>query len=573
MNNLKEKYVAKGPLIKEAKDKLKFILADKCVTPEKLSERVTTEVIQPLIDAATEDLQNQINSLQISGLALSNKLGYNPYIGISQKRLTEEFERLWSLIVDDLISLRFSADVSEIYVGELTAITLNVRFALEADSISVMDPNGNVLKTVSDATNGFTCIYEALENRATDLTFTATATIGNIVKTETLTVPVKSNSITRFDIAPLTVEAADTTAVHFAIETLRKASLELFMLGQDGTEESIWGPYPLAPNTTDTFNHIYNLVNPEPGTLTFRVKVFNGDEVQILDRDITVNDVRVEITQFNVSPTSIYTNEETVLTFNGEVSNPARISLVDGETEIESWEDATSFTYDYPVTLTEAGLKNYAMKAVRGSNEISQTVSVTAENLFIRIDKFTANAESLFRGEPAIIHFEGKASIESNLKLYANNVVIGTWNNASTFSMDYTINPESVGIVNFRMESSRAGVQASDVINIPVVERLYAYVGGGATYQEVMVVANRTSEYGPMSATNKDRNYIFNTNAGDYMWFIFPNTVSVSNITSGGVGVPYTRVSSDSALDNQYNFYRSVARIEAGSNNITVSFV
>lgn len=47
-----------------------------------------------------KDLQNQIDSLEISGLALSNRFGSDPHIGISQKTLTEAIGRIWNKLED-----------------------------------------------------------------------------------------------------------------------------------------------------------------------------------------------------------------------------------------------------------------------------------------------------------------------------------------------------------------------------------------------------------------------------------------------------------------------------------------
>ena len=71
-------------------------IADGSITPDKLSDRIVPEVIKPLLEPLKDkdkDLQNQIDSLQISGLALSNKFGDDPHIGISQKTLTGAIRR------------------------------------------------------------------------------------------------------------------------------------------------------------------------------------------------------------------------------------------------------------------------------------------------------------------------------------------------------------------------------------------------------------------------------------------------------------------------------------------------
>lgn len=103
-------------------------IADGAVTPEKLSDRVVPEVINPIVKKVddkykgiTDDLQNQIDSLEISGLALSNKFGDDPHIGISQKTLTEAINKIWSKIEDITGEsiLGFQMDITpEYYIGE-----------------------------------------------------------------------------------------------------------------------------------------------------------------------------------------------------------------------------------------------------------------------------------------------------------------------------------------------------------------------------------------------------------------------------------------------------------------------
>lgn len=73
-----------------------FHLHDKAVTPEKLSGRVVGEIIDPRI----RNLQNQIDSFNEHGLSVANGFGDDPHIGISQKALTDAFNRLWNKLED-----------------------------------------------------------------------------------------------------------------------------------------------------------------------------------------------------------------------------------------------------------------------------------------------------------------------------------------------------------------------------------------------------------------------------------------------------------------------------------------
>ena len=86
-------------LIKDSAVKTNHI-ANKAVTPEKLSDSVLTEFVMPSVNAKIANLQNQIDSLEISGLALSNEFGNDPHIGISQKKITEAINDIWAKIED-----------------------------------------------------------------------------------------------------------------------------------------------------------------------------------------------------------------------------------------------------------------------------------------------------------------------------------------------------------------------------------------------------------------------------------------------------------------------------------------
>ena len=74
-------------------------IADEAVTPEKLNERVVPEVIKPLLKPLHDkdkDLQHQIESLvRGSSVPISNEFGDSEWLVISQKTLTEAFNRVW----------------------------------------------------------------------------------------------------------------------------------------------------------------------------------------------------------------------------------------------------------------------------------------------------------------------------------------------------------------------------------------------------------------------------------------------------------------------------------------------
>ena len=132
MSTDKEKYVGKAPLSQQPKNPLTFKLKDKivkekhldddavttpkiedkAVTPEKLNESVKPYITNDLdkkydtisksLDTKysniTDELYSIIASLQVGGIALSQKFGYREDIGISQKALTKAIGKLWDEI-------------------------------------------------------------------------------------------------------------------------------------------------------------------------------------------------------------------------------------------------------------------------------------------------------------------------------------------------------------------------------------------------------------------------------------------------------------------------------------------
>ena len=110
-------------------------LARKAVTPEKVSDDFIEVLIQPLIDKLSKkhdkdvkrldckdtDLQNQIDSLQIHGLAVSNMFGNDPHIGVSQRTLTLAFNKIWSILEDitgEVLQGISMVVTPEYYIGE-----------------------------------------------------------------------------------------------------------------------------------------------------------------------------------------------------------------------------------------------------------------------------------------------------------------------------------------------------------------------------------------------------------------------------------------------------------------------
>ena len=71
-------------------------IKDGIVTKRKLSAGVRK--ILDLLLGSADDLQNQIDSIVIGGHAMSNRFGDDPNIGISQKALTDAFNKIWQVL-------------------------------------------------------------------------------------------------------------------------------------------------------------------------------------------------------------------------------------------------------------------------------------------------------------------------------------------------------------------------------------------------------------------------------------------------------------------------------------------
>lgn len=92
-------------------------LKDNAVTPEKVSGNFVERLVQPLIDALShkhdediadiknevENMKEQIDSMEITGIAVSNEFGseeHDKHIAASKFVVTEAFNRLWQKIED-----------------------------------------------------------------------------------------------------------------------------------------------------------------------------------------------------------------------------------------------------------------------------------------------------------------------------------------------------------------------------------------------------------------------------------------------------------------------------------------
>lgn len=114
MTELK-RHMGESPMKDVPAKPLGFKLNSGIIKKRHLSDEVAHELER------IDDLQNQIDSLEVSGMAISNLFGDDEHIGISQKTLTEAFNRVWSKI--DEITGEHTTGISlvvspEYFVGE-----------------------------------------------------------------------------------------------------------------------------------------------------------------------------------------------------------------------------------------------------------------------------------------------------------------------------------------------------------------------------------------------------------------------------------------------------------------------
>jgi hypothetical protein len=98
--NENNRHIGESRLLGKPKKPLHIMLKEECVKPEHLSEKIITEVFQPLLKEFTEDIQHQIDAASQHGIAVSNEFGTDEYISVSQKTLTDAFNKIWNKIED-----------------------------------------------------------------------------------------------------------------------------------------------------------------------------------------------------------------------------------------------------------------------------------------------------------------------------------------------------------------------------------------------------------------------------------------------------------------------------------------
>lgn len=108
-------------------------IALQCVLPEHFHQGTFWTLVRQYV----EELQNQIDSLQVSGLALSNVFGGDPHIGISQKKLSWFANYVLTLLEEALgrTLLGFTWTVTPTYIyGEWpTTVHISAQPVTEGD--------------------------------------------------------------------------------------------------------------------------------------------------------------------------------------------------------------------------------------------------------------------------------------------------------------------------------------------------------------------------------------------------------------------------------------------------------
>lgn len=173
MSNSNEKYIGESLIREEPGKKLKLKIGDKVIKKKHLSDEVSEvfediHTVQNRLFGAVSNLQNQIDSLQISGVALSNEFGNDSHIGISQKTLTTAVNELYG-ILEDITGNSYQGIDMEVspkyYIGEegatvkVTATTVLTNGVFEHIGIYF---NGSLVAE-SDNTDYFTYEGEITE--------------------------------------------------------------------------------------------------------------------------------------------------------------------------------------------------------------------------------------------------------------------------------------------------------------------------------------------------------------------------------------------------------------------------
>lgn len=181
MNKTNEKYISEAKLSEKPQKKLHLVLTEGCVTNSKMADNAVSvnklsgdlqerlnvpEQLDQKYTNITNELYNMIASIQVGGIALSNKFGNREDIGISQKTLTIVLGR----ILNELGTI-----TGKDYMGFTLTVEPAVTFAEAPVTISI---TADCSEAISDYDLIQIYVDNVLVAESHDLTtFTTTQTI------------------------------------------------------------------------------------------------------------------------------------------------------------------------------------------------------------------------------------------------------------------------------------------------------------------------------------------------------------------------------------------------------------
>lgn len=150
-------------------------IKDGNVTLKKLSGKLQNFL--KLLAGKDDDLQNQIDSLTISGMAVSNEFGEDAHVGVSQKALTAAFNRIWS---------KFEEITGEVLRGISMTVTPSYFISEEGCDVHItattVEANG-VFEHIAFFVDGeMIAEAEDVESFETDAVLTETAEVKCVAK-------------------------------------------------------------------------------------------------------------------------------------------------------------------------------------------------------------------------------------------------------------------------------------------------------------------------------------------------------------------------------------------------------
>lgn len=134
----KEKYLGESKLIEQPNKKLKLLIGEKAIKSKHIDDEAILE--KHLSENAKEYFNQLAASIEAGGVALSKEFGQSEVIGITQKKLSEEHESVWSAInsiINDKATVSLTVTPSVVHVGSTNTITLKATTDTAATDIKI----------------------------------------------------------------------------------------------------------------------------------------------------------------------------------------------------------------------------------------------------------------------------------------------------------------------------------------------------------------------------------------------------------------------------------------------------